>query len=127
MDFYVDGKYSAFEELMHYYHWDFYVYYTLLAIVFINLIKSMASFISAKRGKVSGIISGYTDLFVSILAGLGLICGMFFQGVLSDISSEHSVIWGKKMFLLFIVAFILFIFQVIFTLKFKNIEKYERD
>lgn len=30
MDFHVNGKYSAFEELMQYYHWDFYGIFTYI-------------------------------------------------------------------------------------------------
>lgn len=73
MDFYVNGKYSAFEELMHYYHWDFYVYYFLVLIVFINCIKSIVNFISIKKGKSSNLTSGYIDLIISVIAGMGLI------------------------------------------------------
>lgn len=120
MDFHVNGKYSAFEELMQYYHWDFYVYYFLVLIVFINCIKSILNFISIKKGKSSNLTSGYIDLIVSVIAGMGLICGMFFQGILSDISSKYSEIWGSKMLILCIVAFILFIVQFIFVLRNKK-------
>ncbi|WP_129599859.1 hypothetical protein [Anaerophilus nitritogenes] len=120
MDFYVNGQYSAFEELMHYYHWSFYAYYFLVLIVFVNCIKAIVSFRAIKKCKASNISLSYMDLIVSILAGIGLIYGMIFQGVLSDISSKHSKIWGDKMIVLCIVAFVLFIIQWIFILKNKN-------
>lgn len=69
----MDGKYSAFEELMHYYHLNFYVYYFLLLIVFVNCIKVIVNFTS-----VSNINSGNMDLLISILAGIGLGYGMLF-------------------------------------------------
>ncbi len=47
----MDGKYSAFEELMHYYHLNFYVYYFLLLIVFVNCIKVIVNFTSVKKKK----------------------------------------------------------------------------
>jgi uncharacterized membrane protein YjfL (UPF0719 family) len=117
MNFYVDGKYSAFEELMYYYHFEFFVYYLLVLIVFLNSIKAIAKYNSIKRCKVSNISLGYADLLISIIAGVGLGSGMFFQGILSDISSRYFKIWGNKMFVLCIVAFILFIVQLIFTVK----------
>ncbi len=44
------------------------------------------------------------DLLISILAGVGLIYGMIFHGVLSDISSKYSKTWGNKMFILCIIT-----------------------
>ncbi|SDX30709.1 hypothetical protein [Tepidimicrobium xylanilyticum] len=118
----MDGKYSAFEELMHYYHLNFYVYYFLLLIVFVNCIKVIVNFTSVKKGKVSNINSGNMDLLISILAGIGLGYGMLFQGVLSDISSKYFKIWGNKMFVLCIASFILFIIQLICTLRIRDIK-----
>ena len=42
----IDGKYSQFEELMHYYHIQFTVYYLLVAIVLVNSIKSVINYIN---------------------------------------------------------------------------------
>ena len=53
---------------------------------------------------------------------MGLGYGMFFQGVLSDISSKYFKIWGNKMFVLCIVSFILFIIQLIYTLRIRDIK-----
>lgn len=117
MDFYFNGKYSAFDEFMYYYHWDFAVYYILVLIVFINCIKSTYNFITIKKGCTANSVIIYVDLFSSILAGIGLFCGAFFQGILSDISSKYSVMWGNKIFILAIIAFVLFIIQLIFVYK----------
>lgn len=120
MEFLVGGRYSAFEELMYYYHFDFNVYYFLTLIVFVNCIKAVVEFICIKKGKISKLRSNYLDLIVSVLAGIGLMNGMFFQGVLSDISAKYSKIWGGKMSTLCITAFLLFIIQLILYKKIKN-------
>ena len=122
MNFYVDGKYSAFEELMHYYHINFNVYYILVLIVLVNCIKAIVNFYSVKKSKVSNISSSNIDLLLSILAGMGLGCGMFFHGVFADMSSKYFKIWGSRIFILCLVAFVLFIIQFIFIQKSKNIK-----
>ena len=121
----IDGKYSAFEELMHYYHFNFSTYYFLLFIVLVGCIKAIVNFVSIKKGKALNITVGGIDLLVSILAGMGLAAGMFFQGVLSDISTKYFEIWGNKMLTLCVVSFILFIVQLIFILRIRAIrDKY---
>lgn len=66
--------------------------------------------------------SGNMDLLISILAGIGLGYVMLFQAVLSDISSKYFKIWGNKMFVLCIASFILFIIQLICTLRIRDIK-----
>lgn len=116
----IEGKYSAFEELMHYFHLDFKVYYILIIIVLINCIKSSIIYVSFKRGKGVFTYFGIVDLFITILAGIGLGYGMIFQGVLSDISSKHYEIWGTKLMFLCVVSLILFIIQLVLTLKVRD-------
>ena len=123
MNFHVDGKYSAFEELMHYYHINFNVYHILVLIVLVNCIKAIVIFYSLKKQKVSNGFSSNTDLLSSILAGMGLGTGMAFNGVIADISSKYFKIWGSKMLVLSLVALILFIIQFIYIQKSKNIRK----
>lgn len=118
----MDGKYSAFEELMYYYHFHFNVYYLLALIVFVNCIKAIVSFVYANKRKASNISSSNMDLLISILVGIGLGYGMIFQGVMSDISQKYSHIWGNKIFVLCIISFVLFIVQLIFTLRINNIK-----
>lgn len=118
----IDGNYSAFEELMYYYHFDFKVYYILSIIVLVNCIKSVINYISSKKGKVVNTYYSVIDLFITVLAGIGLGFGMIFQGVLSDISSKYSGIWANKLFFLCVVSLLLFIVQLIFTLKIRSIE-----
>lgn len=116
----IDGKYSAFEELMHYYHFDFKVYYILFIIVLVNCIKSVINYISFKKRKVLNNYSNIIDLFISVLAGIGLGYGMIFQGVLSDISNKYFEIWGNKLFVLCVISLLLFIGQSIFTFKVRD-------
>lgn len=80
MNFYVDGKYSQFEELMHYYHISFTVYYILVLIVLVNCIKAIVDFYFLKKYKVSNISSSNIDLIISMIASIGLVCGMMFKG-----------------------------------------------
>lgn len=123
MNFYVDGKYSAFEELMHYYHISFNVYYILVLIVLVNCIKAIVIFYSLKKQRVSNVFSSNTDLLLSMLAGMGLGTGVAFNGVFADMSSKYFKLWGSKMFVLCLVALILFIIQFIFIQKSQNIKK----
>lgn len=116
----IDGKYSAFEELMHYYHFDFKVYYILFIIVLVNCIKSVINYISFKKRKVLNNYSNIIDLFISVLAGIGLGYGMIFQGVLSDISNKYFEIWGNNLFVLCVISLLLFIGQSIFTFKVRD-------
>lgn len=123
MNFYVDGKYSAFEELMNYYHISFNVYYILVLIVLVNCIKAIVIFYSLRKQNISNISSSNMDLLLSILAGMGLGTGMLFNGVFADMSSKYFKIWGSKMFILCLAALILFIIQIIFIQKSQNIKK----
>ena len=75
-----------------------------------------------KKGKGSFSSSSNIDILISMLCGIGLGYGMFFQGGLSDISDKYSEIWDSKMVILCIVSFVLFIIQLTFTLKVKNIK-----
>ena len=118
----IDGKYSAFEELMYYFHINFMVYYILVFIVFINCIKAIVNFIFLNKRKVSKDITGIADLLVSVLSGIGLGSGMFFQGVMGDISPKYSHIWTPKLFVLCVIGLVLFIIQLIFTLRIKSNE-----
>lgn len=118
----IDGKYSAFEELMHYYHFSFSVYYILVLVVFINCIKAIVNFIFLEKKKELNNTSGIADLLVSVLSGIGLGSGMVFQGVMADISQKYSSIWANKMFTLCVIGLVLFIIQLIFTLRIKSIE-----
>ncbi|MDR7870747.1 MAG: hypothetical protein RIN55_07820 [Tissierellaceae bacterium] len=121
MGFNVEGQYSAFEELMHYYHYEFNVFYLLTLIVLVNCIKSIIHFTIAKQDKIKCNKFGLIDIGVSVLAGLGLMSGLFFQGILSDVSFKYAEIYLGKMMFLCIVSFILFIVQLFFSIRGRQI------
>lgn len=108
------GRYSAFEELMSYYNLNFYVYFILMSIVLVNCIKALMDYINIKNGRRSKVKSGIFDIITSILSGYGLFTGLFFHGVLADISDKYSKIWTNKLLIISIVTFILFIIQLTF-------------
>lgn len=111
------GTYSALRELMNYYHIEFNVYYVLTIIVFINALKSVINYINLKKDKTFKFRLDYFDLVITIIAGIGLLFGIIFIGILSDISLEHSNLWFGKVFILSIIVFILFIIQLFATFK----------
>ena len=115
--------YNGFAEMMSYYHWDFFVYYILVSIIFTNCIKSFIYFTYAKRNKHSKINSNYTDVFISILSGIGLLCGTIFQGILTDIPVNNGGIWLNRIIVLDIIGFVLFIIQFNYMVKGRIIEK----
>lgn len=116
-------EYSSFNEMMDYYHWDFFVYYILTFIVFINCMKSIIYFYYVKKGRLLKVIASYIDIFISILAGVGLLYGTFFQGILTDIPANNGSQWLSRIFILDIIAFVLFIIQLVSIVKGRTIEK----
>lgn len=126
MNFYVDGKYSAFEELMHYYHISFNVYYVLVLMVLINCIRAIVYYYSLKKQRTANFSSGYIDLLLSMLAGMGLATGLFFSGIFADMSSKYFKIWGHRIIILCVVALVIFIIQVIFTQKSETLKNRRR-
>lgn len=111
---------------MHYYHYNFYAYYFLLLIVLINCIKAVIDYIHIKDEKMRKTKASYYDIFLSIVAGLGLLTGTFFHGILTDIPNSHSEEWVGKMSLISIIAFVLFIIQITFFIRSSNRRKIER-
>ena len=117
------GKYSAFEELMSYYNLNFYAYLILMSIVLVNCIKGIIGYYNIKNGKISKINSSIFDILTSVLSGYGLFMGLYFHGVISDISDKHSTLWTDKMLIISIVSFALFIIQLIIFILGKRISK----
>jgi hypothetical protein len=89
-------EYIALNEMMTYYHWDFFVYYILVSIVFINCMKSLIYFTSVKKDKSLESSPSYIDIFISILANIGLLCGTLFQGILTDIPANNGSQWWSE-------------------------------
>ncbi|MDR7857846.1 hypothetical protein [Tissierella sp.] len=117
------GKYSAFEELMSYYNLNFYAYLILMSIVLVNCIKAIFGYYNIKNGKISKINSSIFDILTSVLSGFGLFMGLYFHGVIADISDKHSALWTDKMLIISIVAFVLFLIQLAIFALGKRISK----
>lgn len=107
---------NNFNELMSYFYFEFFIYSILAIIVLICTIKAIVQHISLSKNKQTSFRHGISDLIITILCGLGLFSAILFQGVISDILSELSVIWVYKIFALCIIVFSLFIVQVILFL-----------
>ena len=123
MDFNIEGQYSAFEELMYYYHYEFNIFYLLAMIVLVNCIKSVAHFVISKQGKIQYNKFWMMDIVVSVIAGLGLLFGLIFQGVLSDISTKYSSIYLGKMMFLSVTSSVLFLIQLFFSMRGRDIRR----
>ena len=113
--------YSSFNELMNYFHFNFIVYLMLFLIVLINCLKTLFNYMNVKKDPSADITISPTDIFITMLCGLGFFFGLMFQGVLADISSHYSSIWWPKIFALSIIAFLLFIIQLRFFFLISNI------
>lgn len=110
--------YSAYEELISYFRFEFNIYICLLAIIIIGLVKSLLTYRQARLAQdvddISDNNSKIYELMVSLLAIIGLMNAMFFQGVMSDIPIEAGHVWQDKTMYLFISAVVLFNIQLIF-------------
>ena len=111
-------NYNAYEELIGYFRFEYNVYICLLAIVIIGLIKSLLAYRQARLAEgledIRDNNSKIYELMVSLLAIIGLMNAMFFQGVMSDIPIEAGHVWQDKTMYLFISAVVLFNIQLIF-------------
>lgn len=110
-------EYNAYDELMSYFYFEFNIYIVLFIIILIGLIKEAAGYIEIKKQNNSIEMSTndriYTVL-VSLLALIGLISGIFFQGVIMDISPKTTMILLDKSMYLFIASIIMFNLQIVF-------------
>lgn len=110
------ANYTQFKELMYYFNFEFFVYAILAIIVLICTLKSIATYISLTKNKNTSLNHGFSDLVISAFCGLGLFFAMFFQGVISDISLDDGNIWFYRVLTICIIAFSLFILQVVLFL-----------
>lgn len=115
-------EYSAFDGLMNYFHFEFNIYCVLVLVVLINCIDAAMRFSAAKKNDEVSVPNTF-GVIVSMLVGIGLFNALLFQGVLSDISSKYSEIWFNKIFILCIIAFILFVIQFILCVKTAKLNK----
>jgi divalent metal cation (Fe/Co/Zn/Cd) transporter len=123
--------YSAYDELMGYFQFEFNVYLALVAIIIVGLAKALFQYRQVRQTKDPQQLhktSPIYDLLTSIIALLGLTSAMFFQGVMSDIPLESGQTWLNHSFYLFVGGIVLFNLQLIFILlKDMTIRKYRAD
>nr|WP_300003907.1 zf-HC2 domain-containing protein [Tissierella sp.] len=104
---------DSITDIMYYYGMLFVGYYFAFAIVATNVFKSIyVLFIKQKQATSNTLIKTF-DIVTSILSGLILASGLYFQGILADNSAPNIDFWSKRLFIISIVSFILFIVQVI--------------
>ena len=111
-------SYNAYDELMSYFAFEFNMYIILVVIIFIGFVKSVVRYIKLRKSNEVGSFTGYSkvsDLLISLLAVVGLINGMFFQGVMSDIPMESGYVWVDKSLYLFVFAIVIINMQIIFS------------
>lgn len=126
--------YNAYDELMAYFQFEFNVYIVLVLIIGVGLLKSVTSYIRTRKEKaVKNVSKGNNsyDLIISLLALLGLVSAMFFQGVMSDIALESGSAWVDKSSHLFVAGIVLFsvqlLFMVLSEVTIKKLDKSSKD
>lgn len=101
-------------DIMYYYGMLFTGYYFAFAIVCANLFKSIYAVVSNRRKSDSDTLIKTFDILTTILSGLILASGLYFQGILADNGAPNIEFWFNRLWLISIVSFIMFIIQVIF-------------
>lgn len=104
---------DSITDIMYYYGMLFVGYYFTFGIVCVNVFKSVyVLFINKKQAHSNTLIKTF-DIVTSVLSGLILASGLYFQGILADNSAPNINFWSKRLFIISIVSFILFLVQVI--------------
>lgn len=101
-------NYSAYDELMIHFQFEFNVYIILSIIILIGAFRAVINYVHLRKSN-----DAY-EMIISLVAFIGLSSGMYFQGVMSDIPLESGYPWVSKSFYLFIVSILLLNVQVIF-------------
>lgn len=112
-------EYIAYDELMSYFQFAFNGYIALFVIVLVGLLKTLLVYTNSKKiGDIKNIHSNKNlyDLTISLLAIIGLINALFFQGVMSDIPLESGHVWINKTMYLLMGSIVLFSVQIIFII-----------
>lgn len=104
---------DSITDIMYYYGILFVGYYFSFAIVCVNVFKYIyVLFVNKKQAHSNTLIKTF-DIVTSVLSGLILASGLYFQGILADNSAPNIHFWSKRLFIISIISFILFIVQVI--------------
>ncbi|MCT4634045.1 MAG: hypothetical protein N4A76_15155 [Firmicutes bacterium] len=110
-------EYSAFNEMMSYFSYEFNIYIVLAVIMIVGAVKAIIQYIrclrSPEKAKV-GIFSDIFDIVISILVIFALSNAAVFQGVLSDIPVESGHVWLNKLAILIVVSALVFAVQLVF-------------
>lgn len=120
----LDGVYDSFTELMYYFYFEYAVYCVLLIIMALLCMKALFNYLAVKKEPSSNITVHPLDIVIGILIGISFFSTMMFQGVLADISPEHSGIWFPRVVALCLTYILLFIAQCIFL---NRIVKYKHE
>lgn len=111
------NSYDPFTELMQYFYFHHNVAILIVVIVAFNTLKVVGA-ILGNQYCIEAVSS--FDLIISFLAGGALANALLFQGVLADISDAESDKWLASTFTLCLVAFWLFIVQLILQFRLRK-------
>lgn len=110
------------DDVMHHFQWIFFAYVVLFIIVCVNFYKAIHINKKLKDSNYSGKSIQIFDLGIDVLCGLAMAAGCMFQGVLADNNALDWTIWTRKLEIICIASFIIFILNVIVVLKEKTLE-----
>lgn len=103
-------------DVMNYYGWCFSAYVLALIIILVNTVKSYKSYIISKE-EVTSKDNAAADLIISVLCGVILDCGIYFQGILADNAAPGLTMWSRALLLIGFASFVLFVVQLLFYIK----------
>ena len=109
--------YSQFEEMMQHHNVQFNVFNLLALIVLLNMVKSYINYKNVKELGYKPQNTSFFDISISVLAGIGMIFGTFYYGIMSDVASEQGHLWGGKLFKIGILSGVMFLIQLYFGFK----------
>lgn len=103
-------------DIMNYYGWCFVGYIFAGMVVLIGALKSLRAY-RMRRSAAPMRVCERLDLLVSVLCGLVLVGGEFFQGVLADNNAPGLSNWSGALLTICIIAALLFVVQIVFYWK----------
>lgn len=104
---------DSITDIMYYYGMLFVGYYFAFGIVCVNIFKAIYLLFTNKKQADSNTSIKTFDIVTTILSGLILASGLYFQGILADNSAPNINFWSKRLFIISAGSFILFLVQVI--------------
>lgn len=110
----MNGEYSSFLELMHYFNFEFNIYIVLLSIIVINCFKAVTNYRKFVKGSEE-VAFDISSIIISILCEIAFLNAFMFQGVVADISTTAGEAWYSKVLVVSILSFLAFAVQIFFT------------